>query len=423
LTTKFARLLPPIVLIFSFGATLAQAQNTATVAGSIKTIFNVADTSSQVCFTLRDTRADNSGSYQTPVNPHVVGVGLVNNFTTQCVDATAGSYSYLPFGNDKITTQNGKATVWAVTLKSKHGGEATLGTYRFLAGNTYDLASATPINVVPAVTAPTGDSTYARLDGGNLPFLGPISFNFLTSQIVGEKFTETTAPTCLAGFDFVWADSTAHRMKECDNGGAAVQNVRSGVDINASDQVTVTHLAAALPVLQGGTGVTVAQGTGPKNQLAAGTTTTSNLLSYDANGNAIDSTKAVPSGAVVGTTDTQNLSAKTLASPAFTGSETGMSIASPTITGAITSGSGFAKGSATTCVNGAGSLAACNLGITWGATLSSSTYTALCEIDSPNQPAHIGNTSSKTTTTMNVSVVNDSANAVTSGTVRCIAIP
>ncbi len=36
----------------------------------------------------------------------------------------------------------------------------------------------------------------------------------------------------------------------------------TGVDINTSNQVTATHLAAALPVLQGGTGVTTSTGTG-----------------------------------------------------------------------------------------------------------------------------------------------------------------
>lgn len=147
------------------------AGNTATVAGSVKDIFNATDSSQQICFTLRDTRADNSGAYQSPVNPRVSGVGVISNYTGNCVSATAGSYSITPYANDVITTQNGQATVWAVTLKSKHGGETTLGTYRFTANNTYDLSVATPLSTVPAVTAPTGDTTYLRLDGGNIASL------------------------------------------------------------------------------------------------------------------------------------------------------------------------------------------------------------------------------------------------------------
>ena len=69
-------------------------------------------------------------------------------------------------------------------------------------------------------------------------------------------FTEGTAPSGVASHDILYADSTAHRFKALNNNGSAVQMVVSGVDINTSDQVTVTHLAAALPVNQGGTGTT-----------------------------------------------------------------------------------------------------------------------------------------------------------------------
>jgi hypothetical protein len=62
----------------------------------------------------------------------------------------------------------------------------------------------------------------------------------------------------------------------------------TGTDINTSNQVTATHLAAALPVAQGGTGVTASQGNGTKNQLSTGTTTTNDCVKFDANGNTID---------------------------------------------------------------------------------------------------------------------------------------
>jgi hypothetical protein len=41
---------------------------------------------------------------------------------------------------------------------------------------TLDISNVTPITTTPVVTAPTGDSTYARLDAGNMPFTGNISF-------------------------------------------------------------------------------------------------------------------------------------------------------------------------------------------------------------------------------------------------------
>jgi hypothetical protein len=42
-------------------------------------------------------------------------------------------------------------------------------------GVSLDLTSALPISTTPVVTAPTGDSTYARLDGVNQPFTGPVT--------------------------------------------------------------------------------------------------------------------------------------------------------------------------------------------------------------------------------------------------------
>lgn len=72
----------------------------------------------------------------------------------------------------------------------------------------------------------------------------------------GADGTEGTAPPAATSHDVLWADSVAHRYKMSNNNGTAVQVVASGADINTSDQVTATHLAAALPVNQGGTGTT-----------------------------------------------------------------------------------------------------------------------------------------------------------------------
>lgn len=94
----------------------------------------------------------------------------------------------------------------------------------------------------------TGTNSFS----GTTSFTGPVSSSgAITSSL---KLAEIAAPTCALTFDFLWADSTAHRIKECDNNGSAVQVVHSGVDVNTSDQVTATHLAVPLPGAQGGTG-------------------------------------------------------------------------------------------------------------------------------------------------------------------------
>ena len=44
-------------------------------------------------------------------------------------------------------------------------------------GVTLDITQVSPITTNPVVTSPTGDSTYARLDGGNQPFTGNVTPN------------------------------------------------------------------------------------------------------------------------------------------------------------------------------------------------------------------------------------------------------
>lgn len=57
------------------------------------------------------------------------------------------------------------------------------------------------------------------------------------------QLAESTAPSGVPGFDILYADSSAHRLKANNNNGGAVNLVVSGVDINTSDQVTALHLA------------------------------------------------------------------------------------------------------------------------------------------------------------------------------------
>jgi hypothetical protein len=44
-------------------------------------------------------------------------------------------------------------------------------------GGTLDVSNVTPLSTAPVITAPTGDSTYLRLDAGNSPVTGALSLN------------------------------------------------------------------------------------------------------------------------------------------------------------------------------------------------------------------------------------------------------
>ncbi len=59
------------------------------------------------------------------------------------------------------------------------------------------------------------------------------------------KLPEVAPPAGFIGYDVIWADSTAHRFLMNGNNGITAQVVGSGVDINASDQVTQLHFGSS----------------------------------------------------------------------------------------------------------------------------------------------------------------------------------
>lgn len=67
-------------------------------------------------------------------------------------------------------------------------------------GATLDVSSVTPITTNPVIVAPTGDSTYLRLDAGNSPVTGPLTVNTLTapSPVINGTPTGTGIPTIFA---------------------------------------------------------------------------------------------------------------------------------------------------------------------------------------------------------------------------------
>lgn len=152
--------------LFAYNAANAQ---TVAVTADLKTMFNAgAATKTQVCFSLTD------GNGNQLSNPRTSS-GVIVPTATQCVSPDgSGHISTTVIANDQITPSN---SIYSVTYT--FNGRVVHGDiFQFaLADGTENLNTKTSLSTVPVVSTPTGDTTYARLDGGNSPFTGNETFN------------------------------------------------------------------------------------------------------------------------------------------------------------------------------------------------------------------------------------------------------
>ena len=102
-----------------------------------------------------------------------------------------------------ITCGTSTTSVWyglQVFVNGKGGPEVPIHAKN---GVALDISNITPISTTPVIAAPTGDSTYARLDGGNQPF---------TTGIQSPYFRTSTANPAQSGiFRLSSGDALAFR--------------------------------------------------------------------------------------------------------------------------------------------------------------------------------------------------------------------
>ena len=137
----------------SFPATLSG--QTAAVSGNLQNLGAIAITSSN---TYVEFKLRNYGSSL----PRISGTAVVVSKTQRFNPDGSGDISGNIYRNDNITPDG---TFYRVCVFD-NGRRFRCNDYT-IAASTFDLTSATPNTTPPVVTAPTGDATYQRLDGGN----------------------------------------------------------------------------------------------------------------------------------------------------------------------------------------------------------------------------------------------------------------
>lgn len=152
-------------LPWAFVCLSVMAHATVTITASLKDMTGTAVTTGM---TARLTLKGCSTNL-----PRVIGTGIVpavdQDFTP---DSVTGVVTMTVYKNADITcgtTTGGTSYDFSIL---RFGTVVKRANYIFSV--SADISSMSPTTSQPVVPAPTGDSTYLRLDGGNLPFLGRI---------------------------------------------------------------------------------------------------------------------------------------------------------------------------------------------------------------------------------------------------------
>src|SRR5579862_6228296 len=239
-------------------------------------------------------------------NADIAGNLTVHGTCTGCGSGSGGgSFASLtgqPTDNTTLASAlNSKATDAAVVHNTGNetiGGTKTFSNDQVFQGNVSIAGSMTvggPYQVVSAIpssapaAAPSGNSELTFDNNGKLVVSengGAVTeVAKVSSSITGNAGTATAlaaAPTkCTAGQAAGGVDVNGNAL-------GCFAPAAAGVDVNASGQVTATHLATALPVVQGGTGFsdTTFQGTAHKVAMAGTFTGVAGAtVCTDANGN------------------------------------------------------------------------------------------------------------------------------------------
>lgn len=148
-----------------------------TIAGNLKTLLGVAVTAN--CFVRFNLRGCN-GAQARVSGTALIPSGKGTNWFIDIVPDASGVLAGTAYSNDvdiDTTLTPGQHPTWYGVVIYQNGIPGPETPYNLANGTTFNLNSATPISTIPAVSTPTGDGTYMRLDGGNFSMLSTVSFS------------------------------------------------------------------------------------------------------------------------------------------------------------------------------------------------------------------------------------------------------
>lgn len=164
-------------------------------------------------------------------------------------------------GNGEILCGTSYTSVWygvTVWVNGKSGPEIP---FHAKNGVTLDVGTATPITTTPVATAPTGDTTYARLDGGNQPFAAGITApNVTATNQLKSTVATGTAPLVVASTTQV-ANLNASELGGLNPPGSTIDGISDAnaltnhtFDISANTLKSSSNTAGHYPRNNGSTG-------------------------------------------------------------------------------------------------------------------------------------------------------------------------
>lgn len=269
-----------------------------TVSGNLKDLTTVAvSTNCFVRFNLRGCNGAQARVNGTALVPPQSGTNWYQDFVPNASGVISGTIYSNDVDIDTTLTPGGHGTWYGVVIYN-NGVQGPETPYLLADATTFNLNNATPITTIPVITTPTGDSTYLRLDGGNLgSAVNPYPFPGVLAAATGFRRTggTHTAGRVLRanGTNFVDAVLAAADLSDGTNGTGSIclsnspTLVTPNIGAATATSVNGLHLASSTGTLSVVNGKTLTidnslefAGTdGVKHTLSA-TTPAGGVLSY-----------------------------------------------------------------------------------------------------------------------------------------------